>query len=474
MTTPSDPQSTTRAGRQRTHPLTVLFGLGGVGFGLALGTALEGADVLALVVGLGGALRLVGWFFRTYELRDDDMVISGGVFTRREQVVPYDRVQQIDFHRGLVAQLFGLTELRIDTAGSQAGRVSLAYLDHSVAESIRTWVLAHRDATREPGSASDRGSGWDAAAVHDADGAPQLVYALSPSRLLLAGATTSAPVLLLALYCIGVMLVAPLALGGRDAALRVVVTLWLGGAIVVAVAAASALGHLLTYARLRLSKHGEDLQVDYGLFEVQHLTVPRRRVQHVTIADNPLRRALGIVSLTVRSAAAGGGQNATNFTIVALPRAHVAELLAFVLPSAPLMPFPRVRERPPSAARRAVLRRSLLLAVPAGLVAAIWFPVGVASLPAIGLGIAWGRVAHRRAGHIVTETVAIFSAGAVAHQTHIVPIMRVQSARTRSSPLQRRAGLATLSLDVAGAAPGLYDMHAPTAAELRGEVPLGR
>ena len=118
----SDPDQPVLLGRRRTHPLTVVLGLGGVAAGAVFGLFL-GADILGFVVGLAGALRFVGWFFRTYELRADDMVISGGVLTRRDQVVPYQRVQQIDFHRGLVAQLFGLTELRIDTAGSKRGRV---------------------------------------------------------------------------------------------------------------------------------------------------------------------------------------------------------------------------------------------------------------------------------------------------------------------------------------------------------------
>ena len=484
---PSDPGQPVFLGRRRTHPLTVVLGLGGVAIGAVLGLFL-GADLVGFLVGLGGALRFVVWFFRTYELRADDMVISAGVLTRREQVVPYQRVQQIDFHRGLVAQLFGLTELRIDTAGSKQGRVQLAYLDHAVAESIREWVLARRAAL----TSSDTGP---ADRVRPDQGLPvrEAQFSLSARQLLLAGATSTAPVAACALLCVGTPVVAPLVLTGGDTAIAALIGVGITGGLVAIVTLLSAVGYLLTYANFRVSVVGEDAQLEYGLLQVQHLTVPRARVQHVSITDNPLRRALGLIALTMHSAASPGAQHATRFTIVAWPRARLDEALAFALPP-PTRELPEVRtsavspdaawagrwwlpelvSRPRAARRRAVVRRSLLLAVPAAVVAVVWFPIGVASLLAAGLGVPWGRLAHRRAGHAVADRIVVLAAGVVARRVQIIPVARVQSSRTRRSPFQRRSDLASLSLDVAGGAPGLYDMDATTAARLRSTVPLMR
>jgi putative membrane protein len=451
-------------GPQRTHPLTVVLGLGGVAIGAIFGLVLS-AGLLGSVIALGGALRFVGWFFRTYELRADELVISAGVLTRRVQVVPYQRIQQIDIHRSLLAQLLGLTELRIDTAGSKEGRVQLAYLDHALSQSIRAWVLARRAELAE----STTGG-------RAADGprpTPEAEFSLSAGRLLLAGATSTGPVVALALYLIAIPVTAPVVLAGGDAVIWV-----LGGAAIAAIVllvatAIVAAGHLLTYARFRVSVAAEDLKIDYGLLEVQHLTLPRARVQHVSIIDNPIRRALGLLSITVHSAAIPGAEHETSFTIVALPRARLSELLAFVVPQPHASPLlPELAPRPPAARRRAVVRRSLIIALPAIAVAVAWFPVGVVSLLASSLGVPWGRLAHRRAGHAVTDTIAVVSAGAVAHRVEIVPIARVQSSRTRQSPLQRRVDLASFSLDVAGGAPALYDMDLTIAARLRATIPL--
>jgi putative membrane protein len=449
-------------GRRRTHPLTVVLGVGGVVLGLLFSFVL-GADLLGLVLGVFGALRFVGWFFRTYELRADDMVIAGGVFTRHEQVVPYQRVQQIDFHRSLVAQALGLTELRIDTAGSKQGRVQLAYLEHPLAESIREWVLARRAGL---------------AAVHAApsDGTvpvPHTQLSLSEGRLLLAGATSTAPFVALAFFITAMAVVAPVALGGRDAAVAVLIGGSGAATLVAVVTVASALGHLVTYARFRVSLVGDDLRVDYGLFEVQHLTMPRARVQHVSIVDNPIRRALGLLSVTLHSAAVPGAEHATRFKIVAMPRDRVGEVLSFALPRAhgPWRDLD-LEARPPAARRRAVVRRTVLIAIPAIVAAIAFFPVGLLSLAAAALGIPWGATAHRRAGHAVSDATAVFAAGVVSHRVQIVPVARVQSSRTAQSPFQRRSDLATLALDVAGSAPRLYDMDATTAARLRATVPF--
>ena len=141
-------ETTLPPGPQRTHPATALLGFAGVGFAAVLVVVTPGGGIFfELFLTLFGLREIVKWFFRTYELRADDLVIREGIFTRREQIVPYNRVQQVDIHRDLFAQILGLSELRIDTAGSAAGRVQLRLLGQSTAADIRARVLARRART---------------------------------------------------------------------------------------------------------------------------------------------------------------------------------------------------------------------------------------------------------------------------------------------------------------------------------------
>ena len=66
--------------------------------------------------------------------------------------------------------------------------------------------------------------------------------------------------------------------------------------------------------------------------------------------------------------------------------------------------------------------------------------------------------------------------GVLHHRLDLVPVDRVQSGRTTQSIFQRRVGLATVLLDVAGTrqAPDLWDLDLDTAAALRRDVPRVR
>ncbi len=68
------------------------------------------------------------------------------------------------------------------------------------------------------------------------------------------------------------------------------------------------------------------------------------------------------------------------------------------------------------------------------------------------MGVPWGLLAHRRAGWSVEGPILGFSSGALVHHLELIPRDRVQSARTTASPWQRRLGLRTLRIDVAGGA----------------------
>ena len=460
----------------RTHPATAILGLGSVGFAALLAVVIPGGGVVfELFLALFGLRQIAQWYFRTYELRSDDLVVREGIITRREQIIPYNRVQQVDIHRDLLAQVLGLSELRIETAGSAAGRVQLRLLDQATAASIRSQVLSRRavgeNAGRVPPADDADAPPWAAPAP---EATP--VLAVPAARLALAGATATWLVFSACVAAVVVVGFAPVALLSSTVAPLALAGIAFGAvALVALLTGVSVVTTMLQYAGLTVSVSEGDLRVDYGALDKQHLSIPRRRVQQVSIADNPLRRALGIVDVTLHSAAAPGGEHASHLTVVAFPREEVGPFLAFLMQD-PEWHAPALAPRPPAALRRAIVRRAVLLGVPAVVVAIAFFPEGLLSLAvAAGAGYAWGSIAHRRAGHAITAAITVFAAGAISHRVHVVPRQRVQSARTTASPFQRRAGLATCWLDIAGSrAPHLYDIAAATASDMRTGIPRTR
>lgn len=64
-----------------------------------------------------------------YELTEDAFRKESGVIWKKYVSIPYERIQNIDINRGVLARILGLSDLQIQTAGSSAisyGRGGLA------------------------------------------------------------------------------------------------------------------------------------------------------------------------------------------------------------------------------------------------------------------------------------------------------------------------------------------------------------
>ena len=55
-----------------------------------------------------------------YELREDGFRKEYGVIWKKYVTIPYERIQNVDINRGLLARLLGLSDLQIQTAGISA------------------------------------------------------------------------------------------------------------------------------------------------------------------------------------------------------------------------------------------------------------------------------------------------------------------------------------------------------------------
>lgn len=52
-----------------------------------------------------------------YELRDDGFRKEHGVIYKKYVTIPYDRIQNVDINRGLIARFLGLSDVQVQTAG---------------------------------------------------------------------------------------------------------------------------------------------------------------------------------------------------------------------------------------------------------------------------------------------------------------------------------------------------------------------
>jgi putative membrane protein len=102
----------------------IWFGVAAAGFLLALGfTSIVAAIVLfyvVLIIILGVWVevysRLAYKFFK-YEFTADQLRIERGIIWKRYSNIPYQRIQNVDITRGVVARILGFSTVNIQTAG---------------------------------------------------------------------------------------------------------------------------------------------------------------------------------------------------------------------------------------------------------------------------------------------------------------------------------------------------------------------
>jgi putative membrane protein len=455
------------------------------------------------------AWTTVEWLRRTYALEGGALRLEEGVLSRQLRVVPFDRIQQVDLVRKPLHRLLGVATLRVETAGGgSAAEVNLDVVTLAEAKALRSTLLRAKAkaATQGTGPAGTGAAGTVEDRLGAATGAAPVEGAAAPAErvllrlrlreVMLAGITGSRAAAVLVV--LGPLSQASDWVPGLDdwlarfdpesvtpttpAAFLVVAALaavvWLG----LAAASSVVTDHGFTLARV-----GDDLVVRRGLLERREAVLPLARLQVVRIEESLLRRALGLASLRLQSAGRTGGHDETagRLAVPVLPRVQVNRVLDELLPGA--APIPALALPPPAARRRAVTRSLLRAAL---LVAAVALPVwfvatrsgfGVApsfallAVPLLALAVVLGLAAYRGLGHAAGERFLYARTGVAVRVLTVVPVAKAQSGSVRSSPFQRRAGLATLHVEVAGGGPvpRVLDESEPRAEALL-QLVLGR
>ena len=299
-------QSSTQSSFRRVHRLTPLLRLWSVILALiaalALNVNIEAlSDIFAFITGehRGEALRDTAlalaafvavcavvwlasglWWRRMgYQLGGDELSLRRGLFSTQLRTARYDRTQAVDVVEPVIARLFRLAAVRVETAGGQSSVIEIAYLKKADAEALREDILARVHGAPTPAAtAADTdidATAADATSAHT-PAAPAEEPALVPEI--------------------------PIARSLMAAALRAS-TLFLVGAI------PNVWNVLDSSWRYTARTDGEVLNITYGLADRRRQSIRLDRIHAVQITQPFLWRPLGWYE--VRVSVAGYGASAS-------------------------------------------------------------------------------------------------------------------------------------------------------------------
>ncbi len=414
------------------------------------------------------AVRALGWWRFTYTISPQGVRMRSGLLSRQDRLMPYERIQSVDLREGLLERLFGVDQVRIESAaGGGDADIVLGAVSRAQAAELRDILLRRRATT---GAAPPVGEIGESPVPPGVAPIAEPILTVSLGQLLVAGATSSRVGPALAILA-GAFQFAdellPDAWWERlaDSAPAPSVSLVVGLVLAATLAAwiLATVSTILTFGDFELRREGDRLLISHGLLERRRSTIPISRIQAVTISEGWLRQPFGLAAVRVESA--GYGKTGAESGVLA-PIIRIADLPALLARSCPAyaldqMP-PPLQPLPRRAERRYILAN--VWTVVAIVVLATAFTIAFPwsnwwwGLGAFGLlppAAAYGLLQFRDTGWNIVETDRfVMRLRGVDRVTAITLRQRLQERSVSQHPLQRRADLASFQTAVASGGSG--------------------
>ncbi|WP_165356565.1 PH domain-containing protein [Sphingosinicella sp. BN140058] len=472
----------------RAAPRTVLAIPAAVAF--ASDRGLLGGLAVAAVI---GAALLFGqwlhWYHFRYGVGAHEIVIESGLLNRNRRSIPFDRIQDVDIERALLARLFGLAKVKIETGAGGKDEGVLDSVSTGEAARLREAVRAWRDdAGRHLAPAVELAAGGEAD-----DLLQRPLFTMPLDRVLLFGLFDFSLV-----YIGGVFA----ALQAFDDPLKALFGIdiydagrWIGladkaahssislAAIAFVTILAILLGVITSILRVlardfgfRLTAEGDRFRRERGLLTRTEAVIAKKRIQLAYVETGLVRRRFGWFWLSFQTLGEGADGSGHQ---VAAPFAQrdeidliLDETVRFRLPPPPTLQMVSQRH-----VVRALIRK-LLPPTIVIVVAAFWWRPALfflAGLPVVGLVAAIERRFHRYA---LDGDLLFVARGVLKQRLFVVPVASMQTVSIVRGWLQRRLGVASVMIDTAGASltksPSIIDLPLETARMLAAEIAARR
>ncbi|MEO0480564.1 MAG: PH domain-containing protein [Planctomycetota bacterium] len=404
------------------------------------------------VLGMGLATLRFATF--SYQLTAEELVTREGVFRRQERRIPVDRIQDLQFESSPLRRLLSLVVVTVETASGQGSEATLDSITRRDALRLREALHRLRPETR----LAEQGRG----------GRP--LYRASAGELILLGLSDNrlGAILLFGLGLLefgdqlglGTELLLTFGgvargLAGLDSILAVGLIVGLGFLLVLAGWTLSVAGAVALYHDFELEDRNDVLSRRFGLLTRRARSLPRKKIQRLLLEAPPLRRLFGLQSMRADSAGSSEQEDSAPGRDVLVPlssRENIERLVPWLLQGASLLGRRFGRVSPKVILRTGM--RGLILALV--LAAAFWVEIG-SGVVVFGilplLGLAAGLLILKNAGYARDRSYVYFRWGILGRTHAILPLKKVQCASLRAGPFERVAGLARVTVYVAGGNP---------------------
>ena len=431
--------------------------------------------MMVIVAAVLVAVSLLRYFTYRYAIGEDRLSIRSGVLARNRREIPFARIHNVGVQQNLLHRLFGVAEIRLESAGSKHPEAEMRVLRLDKALALEQLVRQHGRADGSPLAA--------ACADNDAEADPRAaarpfgttLLALRATDLIRLGLVSNrGMVVVIAAIGATFQLVPREVVGdfikaharqamGLANGVALSTTSWvlIGiGLVLLALAMTRVLSVALAFIQYHgfvLSRDDGRLTVERGLFSRSRSSVGQRRIQAWSLHQGLLQRWLRVQQLKVDIAAGNAEDNSSRNLRELAPIASQAQCAQLIQTLAPSLHWPPPQWQPVAP------RQAWRLCLPAlfwqpVLIAGLWQLVGSWAL----LCLCWLPLTALRAwrstvfmGYHVDDHAIMLRGGWWQRWWRMAQTAKIQGLQLQRSPLDRLCGTASLLLDTAGSSVGV-------------------
>ncbi len=97
--------------------------------------------VVLLVIVLVFFFSLLSYRKKGFAFRNHDVLYQSGIIATSTMVIPYNRIQHVALHEGLISRWFGLAKIEIFTAGGNSSDIEIPGIERAQAEDIKQLLM---------------------------------------------------------------------------------------------------------------------------------------------------------------------------------------------------------------------------------------------------------------------------------------------------------------------------------------------
>ncbi|MCF7751685.1 PH domain-containing protein [Bacillus subtilis subsp. subtilis] len=444
--------------RQFLLPLVALLVFGNRGDRDEMWSYLAALVVIAVLVGTS----VLQYLTYRYRIGRDAISVRSGVVSRNRREIPFARIHNVVVHQNPLHRLFGVAELRLESAGGHRPEAEMRVLKLSQALALEQ-LVRHRgqEVTAPQAGHADAPPPADDGVLLKLDTVEVVrIGLLSDRGWVVVLAAVGASFQLFPRGTVSDLIEQ----GGRQAfgyashlhpadwvwavlALLAVATFWVVLRVLSVVLA------VLRYHGFQLSEHERRLTVVSGLLTRLRSSVARRRIQAWTLRESTLQRWAGRRHLRIDIAAGVSEENQRRDLRELAPLATPQACDALVQHLQPQLHWPPAHWQPVQQRGWWRLCLGTAMWVPLVAAAAVWNGLPWAAL--ILLWLPWSAFrAHRqmaRMGYHLDDQYVAVRGGWWQRWWRFAELDKLQVLRLSRSPLDRLLGTASVWLDTAGA-----------------------